>query len=96
MVVEFLIGNCGWITHSDHFAKLLTMEKLEATYHKIDEGLSPAVVEKNRQCVAGIEAQACSYRSLRWPEPNFSHTVKCSSRTIFAAGNVFGVSEKKT
>ncbi|CAI5709013.1 unnamed protein product [Peronospora effusa] len=30
-VVELLIRNRGWITDSDHFAELLTMETLEAT-----------------------------------------------------------------
>ncbi|RMX63695.1 hypothetical protein KXD40_002590 [Peronospora effusa] len=28
--VKLVIGNSGWITYSDHFAQLLTMETFEA------------------------------------------------------------------
>ena len=29
-IVNFVIGDCGWIVYSDHFAQLLTMKITEA------------------------------------------------------------------
>ena len=57
--------------YSDHVAQLFMLETIEDIKHGTGNIIRPALVNKNWQYIALVEAEALCLQSLRWSELNF-------------------------
>ncbi|UIZ27361.1 hypothetical protein KXD40_005596 [Peronospora effusa] len=88
---------CHWKSWLDNVLRSLCAAADDGNFRgcvaRNGKGPGPAVVKEYRQNVAFVEAKARSFRSLRWPEPNFPHAMEGFS---FDQSSNFGAPAKQS